>query len=85
MGGKTVTSVSLPSEVLKEAEKIAKEKHQSRSELIKEAVLEYLEQHRWHKLQEEALPYAAAAGVRTEEDVEKIIREIRKPGRGKKP
>jgi len=83
MANKVVTSVSLPAEVLKEAEKIAKEKHQSRSELIKEAVLQYLDEHHWKAMQEEAAPYAAAKGVRTEQDVEALVREIRTSKRAK--
>jgi metal-responsive CopG/Arc/MetJ family transcriptional regulator len=79
MANKVVTSVSLPAEVLKQAEKIAKEKHQSRSDLIKEAVQMYLEDHQWRKMQEEAAPYAVAKGVRTEVDVENLVRDIRKP------
>ena len=83
MANKVVTSVSLPAEILKEAEKIAKEKHQSRSEFIKEAVLQYLDEHHWKTMQEEAAPYASAKGVRTEQDVEALVREIRKPARAK--
>jgi metal-responsive CopG/Arc/MetJ family transcriptional regulator len=83
MPNKVVTSVSLPAEVLREAGKIAKEKHQSRSELIKDAVLQYLDDHRWLAMQEEAAPYAAAKGVRTEQDVEALIREIRDTKRPK--
>lgn len=83
MAHKVVTSVSLPAEILREAEKIAKEKHQSRSELIKEAVLRYVDEYHWKTMQEEAAPYAAAKGVRTEQDVEALVREIRKPARPK--
>ena len=77
MANKTVTSLSLPAEVLKRVELIAKETHRTRSELIQEAVLEYVQRHEWHKMQKEAASYAAAKGVRTEEDVENLVREIR--------
>ena len=83
MANKVVTSVSLPLEILKEAEKIAKEKHQSRSQFIKEAVLQYMDEYHWKTMQEEAAPYAAAKGIRTEQDVEALVREIRKPARVK--
>jgi metal-responsive CopG/Arc/MetJ family transcriptional regulator len=83
MANKVVTSVSLPAEILKEAEKIAKEKHQTRSELIKEAVLQYMDEHHWKTMQEQAAPYAAAKGVRTEQDVEALVRDIRKSSRPK--
>ena len=77
MTNKVVTSLSLPSDILKEAEKIAREKHQSRSEFFKEAVLEYMSQHRLHAIQEKSIPYAIARGVQTEEDVENVIRDLR--------
>jgi metal-responsive CopG/Arc/MetJ family transcriptional regulator len=77
MANKVITSISLPTEILKEAEKIAKEKHQSRSEFIKEAVLQSIDEHQWKTMQEAAAPYAAAQGVRTEQDVETLVREIR--------
>ncbi len=83
MANKVVASISLPAEILKEAGKIAKEKHQSRSEFIKEAVLRYVDDHHWKAMQEEAAPYATAKGVRTEQDVEGLIREIRNPKRPK--
>jgi metal-responsive CopG/Arc/MetJ family transcriptional regulator len=79
-----VTSVSLPPQVLRDAEKVAKETNRSRSQLIQDAVLRYLDQHQWVKMQEEAVPYAVAKGVRTEEDVERLLRELRgrkRPGR----
>jgi metal-responsive CopG/Arc/MetJ family transcriptional regulator len=76
MANKVVTSVSLPAEVLREAEKIAREKHQSRSEFIKDAVLQYMDGHRWKAMQEEAAPYTSAKGVRTEQDVKSLVREI---------
>jgi metal-responsive CopG/Arc/MetJ family transcriptional regulator len=83
MANKIVTSVSLPAEVLKRAGIIAKETHRSRSELIKEAVVKYLDDHKWHSMQEEAAPYAAAKGIRTEDDVENLVREIRRQPRKK--
>jgi metal-responsive CopG/Arc/MetJ family transcriptional regulator len=83
MAHKVVTSVLLPAEILKEADKIAKEKHQSRSELIKEAVLRYVDEYHWTTMQEEVASYAAAKGLRTEQDVEALVREIRKSARSK--
>ena len=81
MPHKVITSISLPAEVLKRAEAIARETHKSRSEWIKDAVLKSVEEHEWKRMQEEAAPYGAAQGVRTEEDVERLVREIRRPKR----
>ncbi len=85
MSNKVVTSISLPADVLKQAEKMAKDEHKSRSELIKEALKEYLARHQWQGVREEAAPYAQAKGMPNEEAVEKIIQEIRKSRREKDP
>jgi|SRR5580658_7773123 CopG family transcriptional regulator/antitoxin EndoAI len=77
MSRKVVASISLPEEILKKAEKMAKDEHKSRSELFKEAIKEYLDNHQWSRVGEESAPYASAKGIKRESDVEKIIREIR--------
>ena len=81
---KMVTSVSLPESVLDSAEEVAREMHKSRSELIKDALVRFIEEHRWKKMQDETRVYALRAGVRTEEDVENLIRDIRAPKYGKR-
>ncbi len=40
-----------------------------------------IDDHHWKAMQEEAAPYALAKGVRTEQDVEKLIRKNRNPKR----
>ena len=82
--GKVVTSVSLPDQVLLETEEVARELHKSRSEVIKDALLGFLQEHKWKKMQEETRGYALRQGIRTDEDVENIIREVRSPKYGKR-
>ena len=82
MAPKMIASLSLPADILKQANRAAKEEHMSRSELIKEALKAYLEEREWAHMRQQALPFAQARGIRTEEDVEDLIREVR-GGRGK--
>jgi metal-responsive CopG/Arc/MetJ family transcriptional regulator len=82
--GKVVTSVSLPAEVAEDAGRVARELHKSRSEVIKDALLGYLRDHEWRKLQEETRRYAEPRGVHTEADVERVVRELREAGSRKR-
>lgn len=72
-----VLSITLPEPMLNRAKKLAKKENRTMSELVREALRRY-EATEWL---EEIKPYAReraiAAGVRTEEDVERVIHEYR--------
>lgn len=72
-----VVNISMPEEFFKQAEKLAKEEGRTRSELYREAIRQYIETRRWQKLQRETAERARKLGITSEEDVERIIREIR--------
>lgn len=71
-------TVSLPPELVREAERAAKEERRTRSELVREALRSYLEEQRWRKLQRKTVLRAQALGIRTEEDVDRLVHEVRK-------
>lgn len=73
-----VVNVSMPEEFFKQAEKLAKEENRTRSELYREAIRQYIETRRWQKLQRESAERARKLGITSEEDVERIISEVRK-------
>lgn len=73
-----VVNVSMPEEFFKQAEKLAKEENRTRSELYREAIRQYIETRRWQKLQRESAERARRLGITSEEDVERIISEVRK-------
>jgi metal-responsive CopG/Arc/MetJ family transcriptional regulator len=77
MSKSTTTSISLPLPLEKELEKEAKAEHRTKSGLIQEAIRYYLENKRWKKLQQDIAHRAARAGVKSEDDVEALIDEIR--------
>ena len=75
--GKSWT-VSLPPKMIKEAEKVAKEGNVSKSDLVKEALGQFLETHQWKKLQQEAVQKAKEFSFVSEEEVERNVHESRK-------
>ena len=71
-------SISLPPPPLKEVQRLAKRQHQTTSELVRAALRRYVDQNNaWR----EALAYgrkkAKEQGIRSEEDVYRIMDEIR--------
>lgn len=71
-------TVSLPPKLLREAERAAREEHRTKSELVREALRFYIEERRWRKLQRELSVHARARGIRSEEDVDRLVHSIRK-------
>lgn len=73
-----VWSFSLPQELVRDLERIAKEENRTKSELIREALRRYIEAREWRKIQEEMEARAQQLGITTEADVERIVDEVRR-------
>ena len=71
-------TVSLPPRLIKEAERVAKEEDRTKSELVREALRMYIEERRWRKLQRQTAIKAQAFGIKTEEDVDRLVHSVRK-------
>jgi CopG family transcriptional regulator/antitoxin EndoAI len=71
-------TVSLPPKLLREAERTAREENRTKSELVREALRFYIEERRWRKLQREVSARAQALGIRSEEDVDRLVHSMRK-------
>ncbi|MGB4782551.1 CopG family ribbon-helix-helix protein [Candidatus Methylomirabilis sp.] len=71
-------TISLPPKLVREAERTAKEEHRTKSELVREALRLYLEDQQWRTLQRKTALQAQALGIRTEEDVDRLVHAIRK-------
>jgi len=71
-------TISLPPGLVREAERSAKEENRTKSELVREALRMYLEERRWRKLQQKTALQAQALGIRTEEDVDRLVHAVRK-------
>lgn len=77
MKAKTI-NISLPSQVLAEIDRKAKEEYRSRSELLKEASLFYIQtRDNWMVLQRDLSSKAKVMGLESEADVEKMVDSLR--------
>jgi CopG family transcriptional regulator/antitoxin EndoAI len=71
-----IWNISLPPEMAKEAETVAKKEARTKSELVREALRQYLWSAKWRNLQAYGQKQARKLGIR-EEDVERLIDETR--------
>ena len=67
-------SISLPKDLKAELDDAVRVEGVSRSDVVREAVREYLFIRRFRALRQELIPYAEAAGVFTDEDVFRAAR-----------
>jgi CopG family transcriptional regulator/antitoxin EndoAI len=72
----SVLSISLPPELSSDLDSVASQERRSRSELVREAVRQYILQLRWKTLRQKASLKAVEKGLR-EADVERLIDEER--------
>lgn len=68
-------------EMLDKAEKLAKKEHRTMSELVREALRQYERNVIWDEIGLYGRKSAIKAGVRTEEDVAKLIHDFRQEHR----
>lgn len=66
-------SISLPDETKEELDEYTESRGASRSEVVREAIQEYLSVHRFRELRRKLIPHAEEQGLYTDEDV---FREI---------
>ena len=79
MRNSKVLTISLPPRVFERIMKTAKSKGMTRSELVREALRRYeTEEQEWQALFDYGRRKAQAAGIRTEEDVERLIEASRR-------
>jgi CopG family transcriptional regulator/antitoxin EndoAI len=77
-----VLSISLPEEMLSEAEALAKEENRTMSELIREALRSYKRQREgWRELLDAGKAKGRAAAIKTEDDVVEAVRLFRQSKR----
>ena len=77
MRASRLVTISVSPELLKKAEKAAKEEQRTRSELLREALRRYLEDREWNKIYRYGERKARSLSVE-EEDIERVVDEIRK-------
>lgn len=70
-------SVTVPADLEEELQKAAKREHRTLSGVIHEAARFYLSVKEWEDLQRKVALKAATKGIRTEEDVDSLVHEMR--------
>ncbi len=81
MGRSTKTlTVSLPPRIYEEVERLAEQENKTKSELFRDMVRVYedfLDERRWRRLRRTGTDSAKRLGLESEEDIEKLIHEVR--------
>jgi CopG family transcriptional regulator / antitoxin EndoAI len=72
----SILSISLPPELSSDLDSVASQERRSRSELVREAVRQYIFLSRWKTLRQKASLKAIQQGLK-EQDVERLIDEER--------
>ncbi|MBI2371288.1 MAG: ribbon-helix-helix protein, CopG family [Deltaproteobacteria bacterium] len=72
-----ILSLSLPPELLREAERVAKKEGRTKSELFREALRRYIQERRWAELRQYGALQARKLGIK-ETEVEQVIAAYRK-------
>ena len=70
-------TISLPPELLKKIEKLARKENRTRSEFFRETVRQYLAKEEWRELNRYARSVKGKAGIETEDDVNRIAEKSR--------
>ncbi|MBI3031328.1 MAG: ribbon-helix-helix protein, CopG family [Candidatus Rokubacteria bacterium] len=70
-------TISLPADLLREAERMAKEDARSRSELVRDALRQYLASRRWQRLRRWGAETARRLGLKTEDDLQRLLERFR--------
>jgi CopG family transcriptional regulator/antitoxin EndoAI len=70
-------TVSLPPDLLRETQRAALEETRTRSELIRDALRQYLASRRWQRLRQWGAETAERLGLKTEADLQRLFDEVR--------
>jgi CopG family transcriptional regulator/antitoxin EndoAI len=72
-----ILSLSLPPELLREAERVAKKEGRTKSELFREALRRYIQERRWAELRRYGAQRVRELGIK-ETKIERVIEAYRK-------
>jgi CopG family transcriptional regulator/antitoxin EndoAI len=75
-------TVSLPLDLLQETQRVALEEARTRTDLIRDALRQYLASRRWQRLREWGGETAERLGLKTEADLQRLL-DTARASRGK--
>jgi len=70
-------TISLPADLLKEIEKLARKEHRTRSEFVRETLRQYLAKEELRGLNRYSRSVADKAGIKSEKDIDRYVNESR--------
>ena len=70
-------TVSLSGDLLRETQRVAEEESRTRSELVRDALQQYLASRRWRRLRQWGAETAERLGLKTEADLQRLLDEVR--------
>ncbi len=71
-------NIALPKDLVKRVDQVAKNEYRNRSEFIREALRVYLARmEKWDQILKMGKKYGKKLGIKSEEDVNKIVSEYR--------
>ncbi len=73
-------TISLPTDVLRETERIAKEEVRTRTDVIRDALNQYVASRRWRRLRQWGAQTAKRLELNTEEDLQNLLDRVRAQG-----
>lgn len=73
-------TISLPTNILRETERIAKEEVRTRTDVIRDALNQYVASRRWRRLREWGAQTAERLELKTEEDLQNLLDRVRAQG-----
>jgi len=74
-----IVNLSLPPQIYKQVEALAKQRETSRSEILREALKQYVaSERRWQQIRKWGEKTAKKLGIKDEEDVDRLIHDFRK-------
>jgi CopG family transcriptional regulator/antitoxin EndoAI len=70
-------TISLPTDLLRETQRVAREEARTRSELIRDALRQYLASRRWQRLRQWGAETAERLGLKSEADLQRLLDDVR--------
>jgi metal-responsive CopG/Arc/MetJ family transcriptional regulator len=70
-------TISLPLDLLRETQRAAREESRTRTDLIREALQQYLTSRRWQRLRQWGAETAERLGLKNEADLQRLLDDAR--------
>jgi metal-responsive CopG/Arc/MetJ family transcriptional regulator len=77
MANRQIVTLSIPQDILKEVQEVAREEELSKSELFRRAIIDFIGRRKWEEAKKIGRKTAQEMKI-TIEDIEKIVHDFRK-------